>query len=125
MKNKLTGVALLIALMVVFTSCTSNSLYANASAQNRDIATQALNIADDFLDGIISANVASNRVDNLADIDRDGHPANGIIDGHISLLHTSLMMVIYDPVEQNNDANWDTVLERRNTIAEGLGLSTR
>jgi len=124
MKNKLTtcivGVALFITVVMIFAACTS-SRYANASERNRNIATQALNITDEFLDSEVSARDAYNRVDALADIDRDGDRANGSIATDILLLRSALLN---SSISDTNE-NWDTVLERRNRIAEGLGLSAR
>jgi len=100
----------------------NNHRFANASERNINIATRTVEIADDFLDARISAEIARERMEALAPIEYGGVDdlANSGLSANVGLLQTIVRFPSQDATE-----HWDNVLERRNELAVGLGMRRR
>jgi len=123
--KKLFCIVLLVGLVVALGGCGGSS--SAASERNINIATRAVEIADEFLDASISARDAHDRIGELADIDTtrigdmDVDTANTVLSSNLLLLHISLSAVAWEDTIEN----YDTVLENRNSLAERIGMRNR
>ena len=124
MKRVFGALVVLVMVLVVLIGCGPST---DASQRNVNIARQAIEIADSFLDGSISASEAHTQIDNLQSIctDETGNRmedhANFILSSDMFLLRTSLSFAIRD----NSLEGRNLVLENRNRLAERAGIRTR
>ncbi|MCL2572578.1 MAG: hypothetical protein FWE11_09265 [Defluviitaleaceae bacterium] len=98
--------------------------YDNANSRARYIGTSAVEIADDFIRGAITSGTARQRINNLPSIDTtmddsDIRFYNGRIRHDIGMLRHALFQY------EGTSAQFADVVDRRNIIAEGLGIDTR
>ena len=113
-----------VMVLVVLVGCGPST---DVSQRNVNIATQAIEIADSFLDGNISATEARRQIDNLQPIftDSTGNSsedlANFLLSSDMLLLRGSLSLVIHD----NTTEERNRVLESRNRLAERAGIRAR
>ncbi|MCL2420817.1 MAG: hypothetical protein FWD03_03090 [Defluviitaleaceae bacterium] len=113
--------ALLLVMLVMGLAGCNNHRFADASERNINIATRAVEIADEFLDANISAATAFERIDSLATVDRDGAVVNLILHTEVGRLRLSLQSA----ARNDTTENYNAVLERRNTLAVDLGMRRR
>ena len=121
-------IAVLLAL-VVFLSCGCGSK-TKASDKAISVAKQAVEVADNYLDGKVSKDIAYDKLNSLYDemsyVDNltDSDP-NKTEDFYIQLdtLHLSTSVLLNDI---NNDSkSYDEVIKARNDLAEDAGLKAR
>jgi len=123
--KKLFCVFLVMALVAGLVGCGSNE--PAASERNINIATRAVEIVDEFLDGAIRAGVAHDRVNELAEIDTTNtkdvrvDQANHRLSTDLLLLRTDLSRAAWEDTTEN----YNRVLERRNALAERVGIDAR
>ena len=122
------GVLVVLSMMMgVLVGCGGREPNPVASQRNVNIAIQAIEIADSFLDGAISARVAHGQVESLEPIctDKTGNvmedTANLLLSARILLLQTGLSST----ARNNTLENRNRVLESRNNVAEFTGTRIR
>ena len=112
----------LVGLVVGLVGCGSA-----ASERNINIARQAVGIADEFLDGSITARAAHNRIDELSDIDTTrtsdsrANTDNLLLSTGVLILRTSLN----DAALTDTTETYDRVMDARNILARRVGMRTR
>ena len=123
-------IAVMLVVVIALVGCGDGGGGGTASAaseRNINIATRALEIADEFLDASVSAGVAHDRIVGLANInttrtgDVSEDSANLILGSRVLSLRTSLRAASWDDTTEN----YDEVLEERNALAEAIGVRRR
>ena len=125
-------VLLLVTFMVLLlVACGGSYRFADASDHSKMIGHQHVEIVDEFLDGTISVKQARERLDGLSEIDTDsvGDSTADLITSTTNMLLRqatfSLRISVGDYAFSGSNDCFDIVIERRNTLAEGLGMSAR
>lgn len=126
--------SLALAAMLLITACSCSGGGGNASDKAVSVASQAIEIADQYLDGDIDAGEADEKLDDLieqmsyvddlpdetAEESRQ-RAADFLISTDLTVLSYS---IFNDNYEQTSDS-YDEVVENRNELASDAGLKER
>ena len=132
--KKIIAALMLIGLVIGLIGCGGSPI--NADERSINIATQALEIVDDYLIGNISARTAHNRLSDLQDIRSNTddvlvNSANGLLRAQISGLRNHFSRLAFDAEwtalgqESFGITTEDDILEARNSLASNLGVRAR
>ena len=115
---------LLIVTLFLITACgESGAGYAEASENTIKIVTQAVEIADEFLDGTINITTAQNRVNSLDSIEYLDDNFEDT-DFFLAALVTSLWLHLLNFDTSATLENFDNIVRGRNDLAEEIGIQT-
>ena len=105
--------------LIILVAC--GGRYSNANERNQGIARQAVEIADEYFDGRITARQASDRMHNLPSFTR----VNPTTATDIGLGNSFLSTTLAFSSLAGGRGTEAEALERRNNLASGLGMRRR
>ena len=122
-KNRIMSFAAVFLLLIGLCACGAKT---QASAKAVSVAKQAVEIADNYLDGKIKYEKATEQLDDLdmsyAYEDKSAsHTADVVISSDLTILKHNILM---DKIDKTSES-YNKVLEARNEIAKDAGLKTR
>jgi len=127
MKNKLCIFASIIFIISTFVGCSANI---KASDKAISVGKQAIAVADDYLDGSLTYNAASDKLDDLKEQmkyvdDLKQGDENKAADFSVSSGITILSSAIFSDSIGSSDDTYNKIVEARNSLAEKIGEKKR
>ena len=122
-KNRIMSFAAVLLLLIGLCACGAKT---QASAKAVSVAKQAVEIADNYLDGKIKYEKATEQLDDLDmsyayDDKSASHTADVAISTDLTMLRGA---IVTDHFDQTSES-YNKVLAKRNDIAKDAGLKTR
>jgi len=115
-----------VLVMLVISACSSSPEFEDASTHAQAVGRAAIEIADEYLDLRITASEAEQRIRDLGSANSGGPGIDGRVDYYVARVQTGLGSISSQEFRGNPIGEYfDELLDRRNQLAEGFGISRR